>query len=101
MKPALSVAPAPKLETPASDPSADFRAATSAFNSGDNTRAATLFAAFLTQSPRDPRAEDAAYLRILALQRIGNLPATHQAARDYLARYPQAFRHAEVEALSR
>jgi TolA-binding protein len=83
------------------DPSADFRAAMSAFNAGDNPRAAALFAAFLSQHPRDLHAEDAAYLRILALQRIGNSPATQQAARDYLGRYPRGFRHAEAEALTR
>lgn len=82
------------------DPAADFRAAMSAFTSGDNARAAALFAAFLGQHPRDSRAEDAAYLRVLALQRAGNLSGMNQAATDYLSRYPHGFRHAEVEPLS-
>jgi outer membrane protein assembly factor BamD (BamD/ComL family) len=73
----------------------------SAFNSGDNIRAATGFAAFLSQHPHDPRAEDAAYLRILALQRSGNSSAARQAAHYYLSSYPRGFRHAEVEALLR
>jgi FecR protein len=93
-----SSAPAASVDTPEPDPSADFRDAMSAFNGGDNARAAARFSAFLTEHPRDPHAEDAAYLRILALQRTGNSPATQQAARDYLARYPHGFRHAEVEA---
>jgi hypothetical protein len=101
VKPTPSAPLAPRRSTPDPDPSADFRAAMSAFNSGDNTRAATRFAAFLGQHPRDPRAEDAAYLRILALQRAGDSLATQQAAHDYLNRYPRGFRHAEVEGLSR
>jgi hypothetical protein len=100
VKPRPAATPAPR-STAAPDPSADFRTAMSAFNSGDNSLAATRFAAFLRQHPRDRRAEDAAYLRILALQRTGDSAATQQAARDYLSRYPRGFRHAEVEALSR
>jgi hypothetical protein len=83
------------------DPAADFRAAMSAFTIGDNARASALFAAFLAQHPRDGRAEDAAYLRVLALQRAGNSKATQQAAAEYLKRYPHGFRRAEVEPLSR
>ena len=100
-KPAPSATAAPSLDAPGPDPSSDFRAAMSAFNAGDNPRAASLFASFLSQHPQGPRAEDAAYLRILALQRSGNSSATHQAARDYLSRYPHGFRRAEVEALTR
>lgn len=96
-----SAAPAANVRMPDVDASADFRAAMSAFNGGDNPRAATLFAAFLLQHPRDSHAEDAAYLRILALQRSGSSLATQQAARDYLTRYPRGFRHAEAEALAR
>lgn len=99
VKPTPSAPPAPRQSTPDPDPSAEFRAAMSAFNSGDNIRAASLFAAFLSQHPRDLRAEDAAYLRVLAVQRAGDSPATQQAAHDYLSRYPRGFRHAEVEDL--
>ena len=84
-----------------SDPAADFRVAMSSFTGGDNSRAARLFAAFLNQHPRDSRAEDAAYLRVLALQRAGNLNGMKQAAAEYLKRYPHGFRQAEVEPLSR
>lgn len=85
----------------AADPSADFRAAMAAFNGGDPARAAAGFSAFLRQHPRDAQAEDAAYLRILALQRTGDAAATKQAAQDYLSRYAHGFRHAEVEAIGR
>jgi TolA-binding protein len=99
---ATATSAAPALDdTPDLDASADFRAAMSAFDSGDNARAAARFTAFLTKHARDAHAEDAAYLRVLAVQRTGNSVATQQAARDYLARYPHGFRHAEIEALSR
>jgi ferric-dicitrate binding protein FerR (iron transport regulator) len=114
-KPAASVAPAPTIAAPRAtsalvavpaaahrpDPAADFRTAMSAFTGGDNARASSLFDTFLSQHPRDSRAEDAAYLRVLALQRAGNLGATKRAAAEYLKRYPHGFRHAEVERLSR
>ena len=73
----------------------------SAFTSGDNARASTLFAAFLSQHPGDSRTEDATYLRILTLQRAGDVRAMKKAASEYLARYPRGFRYAEVEPLAR
>ena len=88
------------VEAAAPDPASDFRAAMSAFNSGNNLGAAARFSAFVTEHPRDPRAEDAAYLRVLALHRSGDTAATQRAARDYLARYPNGFRRAEAEALA-
>jgi anti-sigma factor RsiW len=98
--------PAPSAVTPhasglASDPSADFRQAMSALDHGDNGHAAAGFARFLADHPRDARAEDAAYLRIIALQRSGDDGNTREAALDYLRRYPTGFRRAEVETLLR
>jgi hypothetical protein len=101
VKSSPSAAPARGVVAAPLDPSADFRAAMAAFNSGDNPRAAQRFAAFLDQNPSDPRAQDAAYLRVLALQRSDDAVATREAARDYLRRYPRGFRRAEVEALAR
>lgn len=83
------------------DPAADFRAAMSALNSGDNPGASARFAAFINQHPQDARAEDAAYLRVIALQRAGDTSAMKQAAAAYLRRYPGGFRKSEVEPLSR
>jgi len=94
-----AVTPAASIDAPKPDLAADFRSAMAAFNGGENARAAAGFAAFVQQHPGSPLAEDAAYLRILALQRSGDSAATRQAARDYLARYPHGFRHAEVEAI--
>jgi hypothetical protein len=100
-KPPRPAARASVRSTPDVDPSAEFRAAMSAFDNGENARAASGFAAYLRQHPGDARAEDAAYLRILALQRAGDSRAMQQAAHDYLSRYPRGFRRAEIEALSR
>jgi hypothetical protein len=50
---------------------------------------------------RDPRAEDAAYLLVIALQRASDLPGARAAARDYLQRFPDGFRRAAIEPLAR
>ena len=72
-----------------------------ALDVGDNVGAAAAFASFLVKHPHDPRAEDAAYLRVMALHRSGDDGSTKQAAKEYLHRYPAGFRHKEVEVLSR
>ena len=102
-KPTASATPTPaaSARTPASDASADFRTALSALTSGDNGRASDLFAGFLLRHPRDSHSEDAAYLRVLALQRSGHSDGVKQAASEYLSRYPHGFRRAEIEPLSR
>jgi hypothetical protein len=94
-------APASVTSPPASDPSAEFRAAMAALDVGDDSRAAAAFADFLEKHPGDARAEDAAYLRVVALQRSGDGAGTKRAALEYLRRYPTGFRQTEVEALSR
>jgi len=55
---------------------------------GANREAATAFARFLVKHPRDARAEDAAYLQVLALQRDGAADETRRAAQSYLRLYP-------------
>jgi anti-sigma factor RsiW len=82
------------------DPLLEFRAAMGALRAGDNRRAAAGFTSFLDEHPRGPMAEDAAYLRVIALQRIGADGDMKRAAEDYLHRFPSGFRHAEVERLS-
>jgi hypothetical protein len=99
--PASASVSAPALADRADPAAEDFRAAMSAFTRGDNVRASSLFAAFLDQYPRDSRREDAAYVRVLTLQRAGDFSAMKRAASEYLVRYPHGFRYAEVEALSR
>jgi hypothetical protein len=93
--------PAPVSSALGPDPSTDFRAAMAALDQGDNARAAGAFARFVSQHPQDPRAEDAAYLRVIALQRSGDASAMNDAAREYLRHYPSGFRRSEVEVLSR
>jgi Putative zinc-finger/FecR protein len=96
--PSAASSVAPELEP---DPATDFRAAMSALNSGDNAGASARFGAFVNEHPRDSRAEDAAYLRVIALQRAGDVSAMKRAAVAYLSRYPNGFRKAEIEPLSR
>ena len=93
---------APNAQAPKApvDNAAGFRTAMADFNAGNYAQAAQLFGSFVTSHPGDARAEDAAYLRVLALQHAGDARATRQAAREYLGRYPEGFRHAEVESLS-
>jgi len=79
----------------------EFRAAVRLLERGDDCGAAANFASYATSYPDDPRAEDAAYLRVIALQRCGPDDDVKRAAREYLRRYPGAFRRAEVERLSR
>jgi FecR-like protein len=102
--PAASSAPlrpsAPLASVRAPDPLGDFRAAMAALDVGDNHQAASGFASFLERHPGDPRAEDAAYLRVVALQRCGDAAGMKEAALEYLRRYPAGFRHAEVDGLS-
>jgi hypothetical protein len=83
------------------DASSDFRVAIDALERRDNPRAATLFAEFLGKHPGDRRAEDAAYLRAIALQRCGDAVGAKDAAREYLRLYPYGFRRLEMEPLSR
>lgn len=100
--PALVTAPRP-LESagpPApSGASESFKAAMLALNRGDGRDAAARFSRFLEQYPRDPRAEDAAYLRVLAHQRSGDTAELQRAAGYYLRAYPAGFRRREVAAL--
>ena len=83
------------------DPALEFRAAVAVLDAGAHREAAAAFARFLAKHPRDPRAEDAAYLRVIALQRAGADEETKRAAEAYLRLYPAGFRHGEVEKLSR
>jgi outer membrane protein assembly factor BamD (BamD/ComL family) len=68
---------------------------------GRNAEAAALFAGFIARYPADPRAQDAAYMRILSLQAAGQAEAMRAAANAYLRAYPNGFRRAEAEELSR
>lgn len=75
----------------------DFRAAMASFEAGANRDAAVRFARFIHDHGGDARAEDAAYLRVIALERGALNDEARQAAEDYVRRYPQGFRRAEVD----
>jgi hypothetical protein len=92
-------APAP-VASVSLDPAGDFRVAVAMLEAGDNREAAAAFTRFLRRHPGDGRAEDAAYLRVIALQRSGASADTKRAAREYLQRYPTGFRRTEVERLA-
>jgi TolA-binding protein len=79
--------------------SSDFRDAIALLDHGDNREADAALTRFLARYLRDPRSEDAAYLRVIALQRCGDAPIMKQAARAYLRRYPSGLRRADVERL--
>jgi hypothetical protein len=93
--------PAASAEGHEPTPSVDFRAAMTLLDSGDNGAAAARFSSFLNAHPGDARCEDAAYLRVIALQRAGDAGSMRDAANRYLRQYPNGFRRAEVAALAR
>jgi TolA-binding protein len=68
---------------------------------GDYDSAAQHLQAFCNAHPDDDRAEDAAFLLVISLQRAGRTGAARAAADRYLALYPKGFRRAHVEAIAR
>jgi hypothetical protein len=97
-------APPRRREPPVPDesvPARAFRAIVHILEHDDECAAAVGFEKYVATYPNDPRAEDAAYLRVIALQRCGSIEDLKRAAREYLSRYPSGFRRAEVERLSR
>jgi len=77
----------------------DFREAVATLNAGNGRAAASQFARFIAAHPHDARAEDAAYLRVLALRQAGDQAAMQAAGRAYLEQYRAGFRRSEVERL--
>jgi hypothetical protein len=118
--PAVERLPEPEVEAPTAHPVASvsppqppppsgpvqddaalaFRAAVAALDAGAHREASAAFARFLIQHPGDRRAEDAAYLQIIALQRLGARAEMLRAVEAYLHRHPAGFRRREVERLS-
>jgi hypothetical protein len=100
LAPASAIASASAF-APSSTTSSEFRAAIGALDRGEYRASADAFAAFLQKHPDDSRAEDASYMRVIALHRSGDAAATRTAAAEYLSRYPAGFRRAEVLPLAR
>jgi hypothetical protein len=88
-------AAAPRVAT---ETLASFVAGLDALHRGDLAAAATLFAAFEREHPDDDRAEDAGYLRVVALRRVGTSGAA-AAAESYLRRYARGARRWDAVAL--
>jgi len=97
--------PATASRTGGSSPTApaaarDFAAAMAAFTAHSYLDADERFAAFVLQFPQDPRREDAAYLRAVIATRRGDAAAAVARARDYIRRFPQGLRRAEMDRLA-
>jgi len=95
--PIAETAPPPAPRAP--DPTAEYRAAVAKLESGDDRAAAALFEHFAQRYPHHENAEDASYLRVVALQHTGDHAATTAAANEYLRAHPSGFRAKEVEKL--
>jgi ferric-dicitrate binding protein FerR (iron transport regulator) len=94
-----TAAPAPGAPDDAA--SKKFAAAVAKLASGDYGEASRQLAEFRKANPADARAEDAAFLAIVSLQRAGKLTDAREAARRYLAAYPTGDRRAEAEKAAR
>ena len=74
-----------------------FSQAVARLERGDAPGAAALFHAFLLHYDDTAYAEDAAFLRVVALARAGETKEVRVAAAAYLKRYPSGFRAKDVE----
>jgi hypothetical protein len=95
--------PAPRLpagarptQSAADDPVVSLAAGLRALQRGDLAIAAERFADFERAHPDDERAEDAGYLRVVALRRAGLGAQAGAAAESYLRRYSRGARRGEV-----
>jgi TolA-binding protein len=93
----------PRAETKASAPTAPelFARGIEAFRAGRYDEADSLWKAFVVKHPKDPRAEDVAFLRAVGRVRLGDAQGAATLARAYLDRFPRGMRRREAEAISR
>lgn len=92
--------PPPSAKPAAEDGTAAFVEGMGMMERGDYGAAAHHLEAFSQSHPGDDRAEDAAFLVILALQRAGRPTEAAAAARRYLSGYPAGFRRAQARAIA-
>jgi hypothetical protein len=71
-----------------------------AYRVGAYAKADRSFAAFIRDFPADPSCEDAAFLRAVCHQRIGDPASAASLARAYLAKYPSGLRRPEAERIA-
>jgi hypothetical protein len=91
---------APSAKPAPEDGSAAFVDGMGMVERGDYGAAAKHLDAFSRNNPNDDRAEDAAFLVVIALQRAGRSAEAVAAARRYLATYPSGFRRAQAQAIA-
>jgi outer membrane protein assembly factor BamD (BamD/ComL family) len=77
-----------------------FADAMAALRHGDYAGGAAQLDAFSTAHAGDPRADEADYLRAVALQRAGRATEAAAAARQYLARRPVGAHRAEAKEIA-
>lgn len=95
-----SSASAASLGTATADgASRDFADALHALSDGDFGASAGKLDTFAAIHPDDPRAEEAAYLKAIALERSGRVDEARAAARRYLDRYPDGAHRAQAQRL--
>jgi hypothetical protein len=107
--PSHGSAPSPPLPSASEQPrgagtsavSREFRDAVDLLEAGNDAAASNALHAFVAHHPGDSRAQDAAYLLVLALRRSGDEAGAREAARDYLLRYAAGFRRPEIESIAR
>jgi hypothetical protein len=83
-----------------SEASMAFAEGMSLIERGQDAAAAEKLEAFRAAHPRDPRAEDAAFLAIVSLQRAGRADEAKAAAARFLELYPASARVAAVKAVA-
>ncbi len=94
-------APGPPAASRDDGRGAEFEQAMRLFRAGHLPAASADFDTFVLRHPGDARAEDAAYLSVVALARSGQRSAARRAASVYLTRYPNGLRARDVERLVR
>jgi hypothetical protein len=106
--PSLAAAPAPRLAQRPSRPGPSLEPTKGASLSSPVPAAAQaaapapeLPAPVLPSPPPDAEVEDAAYVKLVALLRAGEVEAARLAARQYLRDFPNGFRREEVGRISR
>jgi hypothetical protein len=87
-------------ETPACPSASLFQAGVQAFKRGEYASAVSLLDGFSAACGRSNHAEDAAYLRMVALARAGQADAARAQAHVYLTQFPHGFRRKEAERLA-
>ena len=96
LAPSASLSATPAAE----DSTAAFVEGMGMMERGDYGAAARYLDAFSKRNPGDDRAEDAAFLVIVAHQRAGRPTEATAAARRYLGTFPTGFRRAQARAIA-